>query len=162
MTPHPHISRLFATFPTDTPMSAWRTRLFALLCALLVLSPSLAEARAGATARSGGGSMSYSSQGSMGSRTYTPNGGQAIERSTTPQGQAGSSYYGQPGFAQSHPFLTGLFGGFLGSWIGSLLFPHWGMGYGVFGSIFSWLLIFLAISFLFPTFRPGVAPQPLR
>ena len=139
-------------------MSAWRTWLFALLCVLLVLSPSLAEARAGATARSGG---SYSSQGSMGSRTYTPNGGQAIERSTTPQGQAGSSYYGRPGFAQSHPFLTGLFGGFIGSWIGGLLFPHWGMGYGVFGSLFSWLLIILAISFLFRMFRRGVATQPL-
>ena len=140
-------------------MSAWRTLLFALLCAVLALSPSLAEARAGATARSGGSGMSYSSQGSMGSRTYTPNGGQTIQRSTTPQSQSGSSAYGQPGFAQSHPFLTGLFGGFLGSWIGSLLFPHWGMGYGVFGSLFSWLLIILAVSFLFRMFRRGVATE---
>jgi predicted lipid-binding transport protein (Tim44 family) len=139
-------------------MSAWRTLLFALLCALLALSPSLADARAGATARSGGGT-SYSSQGSMGSRTYTPNGGQAIQRSTTPQSQAGSSY-SQPGFVQSHPFLTGLFGAFVGSWIGSLLFPHWGMGYGVFGSLFSWLLIILAISFLFRMVRRGMATEP--
>ena len=141
-------------------MSAWRSLLFALLCALLALSPSLADARAGATARSGGSGMSYSSQGSMGSRTYTPNGGQAIDRSTAPQSQAGSPYYGRPGFAQSHPFLTGLFGGFIGSWIGSLLFPHWGMGYGVFGSLFSWLLIILAISFLFRMFRRGMATEP--
>jgi predicted lipid-binding transport protein (Tim44 family) len=139
-------------------MSAWRTLLFALLCALLALSPSLADARAGATARSGGGT-SYSSQGSMGSRTYTPNGGQAIQRSTTPQSQAGTSY-SQPGFMQSHPFLTGLFGAFVGSWIGSLLFPHWGMGYGVFGSLFSWLLIILAISFVFRILRRGMATEP--
>jgi len=141
-------------------MSAWRTLLFALLCALMVLAPSLAEARAGATARSGGSSMGYSSQGSLGSRTYTPNGGQAIERSTTPQGSSGSPYYNQPGFVQSHPFLTGLFGGFIGSWIGSLLFPHWGMGFGVFGSLFSWILIILAISFLFRMFRRGMATDP--
>jgi len=141
-------------------MSTWRTLLFALLCALLVLAPSLAEARAGATARSGGSSMGYSSQGSLGSRTNTPNGGQAIERSTTPQGSTSSPYYNRPGFVQSHPFLTGLFGGFVGSWIGSLLFPHWGMGYGVFGSLFSWLLIILAISFLFRMFRRGMATEP--
>jgi predicted lipid-binding transport protein (Tim44 family) len=141
-------------------MSTWRTLMFALLCALLVLAPSLADARAGATARSGGSSMGYSSQGSLGSRTNTHNGGQAIERSATPQSSTGSPYYNRPGFVQSHPFLTGLFGGFVGSWIGSLLFPHWGMGYGVFGSLFSWLLIILAISFLFRMFRRGMATEP--
>ncbi|HET7594239.1 MAG TPA: TIM44-like domain-containing protein [Stellaceae bacterium] len=136
-------------------MSAWRTLLFALLCALLALSPSLADARAGGTARSGGSGMSYSSQGSMGSRTYTPNGGQAIQRSTTPQSQAGSPY-SQPGFMQSHPFLTGLFGAFVGSWIGSLLFPHWGMGYGfggMIGSLFTWLIIIWLVAMLFRMFR---------
>jgi predicted lipid-binding transport protein (Tim44 family) len=139
-------------------MRAWRNLLLALLCAVVVLAPALAEARAGGSARTGGGGMSYSSQGSLGSRTYDPNGGQAIQRSTTPQTQPGSSYNSQPGFAQSHPFMTGLFGGFVGSWIGSLLFPHWGMGYGfggVFGSLFSWILIIFACSMLFRVFRRG-------
>ena len=143
-------------------MSKWRNLVFALLCASIVLAPALAEARAGGSSRAGGG-MSYSSQGSLGSRTYSNNGAQPIQRSTTPQSQSGASYYGgQPGFAQSHPFLTGLFGGVVGSWIGSMLFPHWGMGYGygggVFGSLFSWLLIIFVISMVFRLFRRGGGP----
>ncbi len=48
-----------------------------------------------------------------------------------------------------------MFGGFFGSWLGGMLFPHWGMGYGVggmFGSVFSWLFILGLIWFLFRLF----------
>lgn len=143
-------------------MTKFRKLVFALLCASLLLSPALAEARAGGTARFGGGGMGYSSQGSMGSRTYNYNGGQPLQRSITAQNQGTSPLYGgSPGFAQRHPFMTGLAGAFFGSWLGSLLFPHWGMGYGgygfggVLGSVFSWLLIIFAISMVFRLFRRG-------
>ncbi len=139
-------------------MSKWRKIFFALLCAALLLSPSLADARAGGSFRSGSG-MSYSGQGSMGSRTWNNNNGaQPLNRSVTPQSSPNSPYYGGQGsFAQNHPFLTGLGGAFLGSWLGSLLFPHWGYGYGygggVFGSLFSWLIIIGLIWFAFRMFR---------
>ncbi len=143
-------------------MSKWRKLLVALFCAFLVLSPALAEARAGGSARPGG-SMGYSSQGSMGSRTYNYNGGAPINRSITPQGTPYSSPsygYGYGSFAANHPFLTGLAGGFFGSWIGSMLFPHWGYGYGagyggagVIGSLLSWVLIIGAIWFIFRAVR---------
>jgi predicted lipid-binding transport protein (Tim44 family) len=136
----------------------------ALVCALILFTPALAAARAGGTYGSGG--MGYSSQGSLGSRTYSNNGGQAIGRSVTPQDRPGSPYYGnggQYGFAQSHPFLTGLAGAFFGSWLGSLLFPHWGYGYGmgfghVFGSLFSWIIIILVLSMVFRRFRRAHGP----
>jgi predicted lipid-binding transport protein (Tim44 family) len=149
-------------------MTKLRKLAFALLCASIVLSPALAEARAGASARPGG-SMGFSSQGSRGSRTFEPDGGQTIQRSTTPQTNPGAAANaGRPGlgFAQNHPFLTGLAGGFLGSWIGSLLFPHWGMGFGfggMVGSLFTWLIIIGGIALLFRMFRrrgePLTAPS---
>ena len=147
-------------------MTKFRKLVFALFCASLLLSPALAEARAGGTARFGGGGMGYSSQGSMGSRSYNFNGGQPLQRSITPRNQGTSTYYGgSPGFAQRHPFMTGLAGAFFGSWLGSLLFPHWGMGYGghgfgVLGSIFSWLLIIFVISMVFRLFRRGMRTMP--
>ena len=125
-------------------MARWRNWLLAVSCALMLLSPALAEARAGGSY--GSGRSSYSSQGSWGSRSYSnPN----------------SAYYGgHTSFAQSHPFLTGLGGAFLGSWLGSLLFPHWGMGFGgAFSSLFTWLLIILGVSWLFRLFRRGTAPM---
>jgi predicted lipid-binding transport protein (Tim44 family) len=145
-------------------MSKFRSLAAALLCALILFSPALAAARAGGTYGSGG--MGYSSQGSLGSRTYSNNGGQAIGRSMTPQEQSNSPYYGnsgQYGFAQSHPFLTGLAGAFFGSWLGSLLFPHWGYGYGlgfghVFGSLISWIIIILVLSMVFRRFRGAWGP----
>ncbi|MGO8914327.1 MAG: TIM44-like domain-containing protein [Stellaceae bacterium] len=134
----------------------------ALLCALILFTPALAAARAGGSYSSGG--MGYSSQGSLGSQTYNYNGGQPIGRSATPQSQTGSPYYGgQYGFAQSHPFLTGLAGAFFGSWLGSLLFPHWGYGYGmgfghVFGSLFSWIILLVVLSMVFRRFRRNHGP----
>lgn len=143
-------------------MTRLRKLLLTLLCASIVLSPALAEARAGGSARPGG-SMGYSSQGSRGSRTWD-NGGQSMQRSITPQQQPGSPgvappFGAQGSFAQRHPFLTGIAGGFFGSWLGSLLFPHWGMGYGgwgfggMIGSLFSWLLIIGIIAMVFRLFR---------
>ena len=128
------------------------------LAAIMVLSPVLAEARAGGSYRVGGGS-SYSSMGSRGSQTYNYNGAAPIQRSVTPQSSPSAPYGATPGYAgygSRHPFLTGLFGGFIGSWIGSMLFPHWGMGYGVggmFGSVFTWLILLGLIWFLFRMFR---------
>jgi predicted lipid-binding transport protein (Tim44 family) len=138
-------------------MTKLRKLVFALLCASIVLAPALAEARAGGSARPGG-SMGYSSQGSRGSRTYDPNGGQTMQRSVTPNNPSAAPYATRPGFgfAQNHPFLTGLAGAFLGSWIGSLLFPHWGMGFGfggMIGSLFTWLIIIGGIAMLFRMFR---------
>jgi hypothetical protein len=124
-------------------MPRWRNWLLALFCAVMVLSPALAEARAGGSY--GSGRSSYSNQGSWGSRSYS---------------NPDSAYYGRsPGFVQSHPFLTGLAGAFFGSWLGSLLFPHWGMGFGgAFGSLLTWLLIIWGVSLLFRLFRRGGAP----
>jgi predicted lipid-binding transport protein (Tim44 family) len=142
-------------------MTKLRKLIFALLCASIVLAPALAEARAGGTARPGG-SMGYSSQGSLGSRTFNNNGGQPVQRSITPRSNPTNEPFAtRPGFAQSHPFLTGLGGAFLGSWLGSLLFPHWGMGYGfggMIGSIFTWLIIIWLVSMLFRTFRRRSGP----
>jgi predicted lipid-binding transport protein (Tim44 family) len=110
--------------------------------ALLVLAPTFADARAGGSYRSSG-SSSFSSQGSLGSRTYS---GTPLQRSMTPQPMAPGA--GAYSYGTAHPFWTGLAGGLFGGWLGSMLFPHWGMGYGYggigggFGSIFIWLLLF--------------------
>ena len=142
-------------------MTKLRKLFFAVLCASLVLAPALAEARAGGTARPGG-SMGYSSQGSLGSRTFNNNGGQPVQRSMTPRSNPSNEpFAARPGFAQNHPFLTGLGGAFLGSWLGSLLFPHWGMGYGfggMMGSLFTWLIIIWLVSMLFRMFRRHSGP----
>ncbi|MCX8501352.1 MAG: TIM44-like domain-containing protein [Alphaproteobacteria bacterium] len=116
------------------------TRLFKPIAVMLILIiglvPSLAEARAGGSR----------SSGSMGSRTYSNNGGQALQRSTTPQ----SPNFSSPGanaprfapapapafggglggaagggsFFQRHPILTGIGAGFIGAGIGSMIFGN--------------------------------------
>src|SRR6185437_9792967 len=140
-----------------------------LLAAIMVLSPVLAEARAGGSYRAGGGS-SFSSMGSRGSQTYNPNGAAPIQRSVTPQTGPSAPYGTAPGYSgygggygYGHPFLTGLFGGFFGSWIGSMLFPHWGMGYGVggmFGSVFTWLILLGLVWFVIRLFRGHSVGMP--
>lgn len=135
----------------------WRSWAAVLLSAMIALGPSLAEARAGGSYRLGGGS-SYMSQGSRGSQTYSNNGAAPMQRSVTPQTSPNQPYGAAPGYGgygSNHPFLTGLFGGLFGSWIGSLLFPHWGMGWGtggMFGSIFSWLILLGLVWFVFRLF----------
>lgn len=148
-------------------MSQWRSLAAFLLAALIVLAPTLADARAGGSYRSGG-SSSFTSQGSRGSRTYD----QPMQRSITPQTPGTTASPGGYGYGTAHPFWTGLAGGFFGSWIGSMLFPHWGMGYGwgfggIFFPLFSWLVIiglfWLGFRALHRRFAPagGLAYEPM-
>ncbi len=125
-----------------------------LLTAPLIMAPHSAEARAGWTSRG------YSSMGSMGSQTYNYNGGSAINRSITPYNTSpsyGGGYggaYGGHGYGGFHPFWSGLAGGLFGGWLGSMLFPHWGMGYGGYGYGGGWgggffsIIIWLALIYL--------------
>jgi predicted lipid-binding transport protein (Tim44 family) len=145
-----------------------RLRLLSLFfAALIVLAPNFADARAGGS-YGGRGGGSFGSMGSMGSRSFGfNNGGQPLQRSLTPQtapsaGQPGGYGYGGMGY---HPFLSGIAGGFFGSWIGSMLFPHWGMGgyggyggggFGLFGSLFSWLILLGLIWMVIRFFTRGV------
>jgi predicted lipid-binding transport protein (Tim44 family) len=138
-----------------------RGSLVALLAAWMALAPGLAEARAG------GGS---SSSGSRGSRTYESNSARPMERSVTPQSQQPSSSaprsaapltpaLGAPAsFMQSHPFLSGLAGGFIGAGIAGMLFGNsaWpadgGMGSGL-GILLQLLVIAGLIYFAMRLFR---------
>jgi predicted lipid-binding transport protein (Tim44 family) len=127
-------------------MAKWRGLAALLLVGLIALAPGFAEARAGGS-YGGGGGGSFSSQGSLGSRTYNA----PMQRSLTPQSAPplGQAPGYSPGYGNYHPFLTGLAGGLFGGWLGSMLFPHWGMGMGyggmgfggVIGPVFIWLLI---------------------
>ena len=140
------------------PLPNWRIILALLFCASVALAPAIAEARAGASA---GGRAS--SMGSRGLRTYENNNAQPLTRSTTPLPQTPT----QPGLApavpasggaslfQRHPFLTGLAGGFLGSW----LFGHSGYaadgtsaGSAV-GTLLEFLIIGVLIYFALRLFR---------
>src|SRR5690242_14699007 len=135
----------------------WRILLALFVCASMALAPALAEARAGSS--SGGRS---SSMGSRGVRTYEPNSAQPLSRSMTQPpataaqpGFAPSPAYGGGSFFQRHPFLAGLAGGFIGSW----LFGH--MGYAAdgtgggsgLGMILQILIIGLLIYFAIRLFR---------
>jgi predicted lipid-binding transport protein (Tim44 family) len=116
-------------------MKLFKKLMLALFCAGLALAP-LALASHPAEARAGWTSRGNSSMGSMGSRTYNYNGGTAINRSTTPYSNpsAGGAYSGyRGGYGGYHPFWSGLAGGLFGGWLGSMLFPHFGMGYGGYG-----------------------------
>jgi predicted lipid-binding transport protein (Tim44 family) len=104
----------------------WRILLALFFSANLALAPAIAEARAGS---SYGGRAS--SMGSRGSRTYENNNAAPLSRSATPLPETSrpgfapavpSPAYGGGSFFQRHPFLTGLAGGFIGSW----LFGHSG------------------------------------
>src|SRR5215468_1660541 len=130
----------------------WRILLAIFIAATLALAPAIAEARAGSSA--GGRS---SSMGSRGSRTYENNGAQPLSRSVTPVPQpsrppgfapaAPVPSYGGGSFFQRHPFLTGLAGGFIGSW----LFGHSGWatdGVGSGGSMLGGLLQLLIIGLI--------------
>jgi predicted lipid-binding transport protein (Tim44 family) len=139
----------------------WRIFLALFFSVNLALAPAIAEARAGS---SSGGS---SSMGSRGSRTYENNGGQPLSRSVTPlpatprpPGLAPAMptpAYGGGSFFQRHPFLTGLAGGFIGSW----LFGHSGFaadgegasGGSMLGMLLQILIIGLLIYFAVRLFR---------
>ena len=148
-------------------MSFSRSFMASFLAAVLALAPVIADARAGASSSSSG--SSYSSMGSRGSRTYsTVPGAQTVQRSLTPStgpsgingpaapvapgaGTGGFGYgYGQPSFAQRHPFVTGVLGGIAGSWLGSMFFGGSGYAYsggmghagGAFGSFIMLFVLF--------------------
>lgn len=132
-----------AAVPQLTPLR-WRLLLAIVLCLVLALAPSVAQARAGRSF-SFGGSSGFSGMGSRGARTFEPNGSGAITRSMNPA----PSYGYHPGYGYGygggmfsrHPFLTGLFGG----WLGSMLFR----GMGPFGYAFGGLFHLLVLGFLF-------------
>ena len=118
----------------------WRILLALCCCVSLWLAPAIAEARGG---HSFGGRPS--SMGSRGSRTWDNNNAQPFSRSVTPQpapGAAppGSAYGGS--FFQRHPFLTGLAGGLIGSWLfGHSGFAADGSGASGIGILFELALI---------------------
>ena len=136
----------------------WRTILAIFFCASVALAPAIVEARAGGSfgARS-------SSMGSRGLRTYENNNAQPLSRSTTPLPQTPAQpglgptapAYGGGGFFQRHPFLTGLTGGLIGSW----LFSHGGdaadgtSGGSAIGTLLELLIIGLLIYFAVRLFR---------
>ena len=136
----------------------WRTILAMFFCASVALAPAIVEARAGGSfgARS-------SSMGSRGLRTYENNNAQPLSRSTTPLPQTPAQpglgptapAYGGGGFFQRHPFLTGLTGGLIGSW----LFSHGGYaadgtsGGSAIGTLLELLIIGLLIYFAVRLFR---------
>ena len=125
-------------------LARWRLPLSLFFCLALALAPSLAEARAGSSYS--GGKSSFSGMGSRGSRTFDNNGAAPITRSMTPSNPSATSPFGATApayggsFFQRHPFLTGLAGGFLGSWLFSSL--------GGFGHGLGFLLELLIIGFL--------------
>ena len=138
----------------------WRILLSLFLSAMIALAPAIAEARAGGSFGGRAPSM-----GSRGSRTYEPNGAQPLSRSVTPSPEAPrpgfapgtpSPAYGGGSFFQRHPFMTGLFGGFIGSW----LFGHSGYaadgeggGASMLGMLLKLLIIGLLIYFAVRLFR---------
>jgi predicted lipid-binding transport protein (Tim44 family) len=136
----------------------WRVILALFVCTSLALAPAIADARAGSPY--GGRS---SSMGSRGVRTYENNSAQPLSRSMTTQPQAAATRpglattpaYGSGSLFQRHPFLTGLAGGFIGSW----LFGHMGYaadgtsGGSALGMILQILLIGLLIYFAIRLFR---------
>jgi hypothetical protein len=154
MSPQPLPLRLILR-PAALPLNG-RALLALVVCLVLALAPNLAEARAGGSF-SFGGHSSFSGMGSRGSRTFEPNGAGSITRSVNPA--AGYGYhpgygYGYGGgFFSRHPFLTGLFGG----WLGSMLFRGMGPFGFAFGGLFHLLIIGLLIWFLFRLFSRGFA-----
>jgi predicted lipid-binding transport protein (Tim44 family) len=134
----------------------WRIMLALFFCMSVALAPAIAEARAGSSS-----SGRSSSMGSRGLRTYENNSAQPLGRSMTAPAQPGFSpaapapAYGGGSFFQRHPFLTGLTGGLIGSW----LFSHSGYaadgasGGSAIGTLLEFLLIGLLIYFGVRLFR---------
>lgn len=127
-----------------------RLRLIAalLFSLTLALTPSLADARAGSSFGSSGSSF-----GSRGLRSFESNGASPLSRTIeTPSAGYNSGYgYGGGSFFSRHPFLTGIFGGFLGSMLfGGGFFGH------MLGGLFSLLIIGLLIGFLFRLLSGGL------
>ena len=123
----------------------WRLVAALLFSLTLALTPSLADARAGSSF--GGGGSSF---GSRGLRSFDNNGASPLSRTMeTPSAGIGGAMGGS--FFSRHPFLTGIFGGFLGSMLfGGGFFGH------MLGGLFSLLIIGLLIGFLFRLMSGGL------
>ena len=137
-------------------LASWRIVLALFFSASVALAPAIAEARAGGS--SGGRS---SSMGSRGLRTYENNNAQPLGRSMTSPAQSGLSQatpspaYGGGSFFQRHPFLTGLTGGLIGSWLfGHSVYAADGTSGGsAIGTLLEFLIIGLLIYFAVRLFR---------
>jgi uncharacterized membrane protein len=124
----------------------WRLVAALLFSLTLALTPSLADARAGSSF----GGSSGSSFGSRGLRSFENNGASPLSRTMETPSTGLSSGYGGSFFSR-HPFLTGIFGGFLGSMLfGGGFFGH------MLGGLFSLLIIGLLIGFLFRLMSGGL------
>jgi predicted lipid-binding transport protein (Tim44 family) len=160
----PHMQRNLR-IAGDTPMTKrtlpgstrWRFVLALLFSLTLTLTPSLADARAGGSF--GGGGSSF---GSRGSRSFENNGASPLSRTMeTPSSGLAGGAAGGGSFFSRHPFLTGIFGGFIGSMLfGGGFFGH------AFGGLFSILIIGVLIFFLikllsgrFASAGSGFAPR---
>jgi predicted lipid-binding transport protein (Tim44 family) len=124
-------------------LPCWRVILAIFCCAGLLFAPALAEARAGSSY-----GRAPSSVGSRGLRSYESNHAQPLLPGAAPAG----------GALQRHPFLTGLAGGLIGSW----LLGH-GLGFGFGGGLLRlvvlgliiWFVVWLVRRLLSPTGPPG-------
>jgi predicted lipid-binding transport protein (Tim44 family) len=131
---------------TKRPVS-WRALLALVFClSTMTLAPTLADARAGSSWGSGASSF-----GSRGSRSFESNGASPLARSATPTpGLGAGSGFAGGGFFSRHPFLTGMFGGFLGaSLFGGGFFGH------AFGFLITIIVIGFVVSLLFRLFAGG-------
>jgi hypothetical protein len=115
-------------------LKQWRLIMALLFSLTVAVAPSLAEARAGTSF--GGG---FSGMGSRGSRSFENNGAAPLARTMETPSPSFGGAMGGGSFFSRHPFLTGMFGGF----IGSMLF-----GGGFFGHMFGGLFTILIIGFL--------------
>ena len=139
-----------------------------ILIGFMAVPPDLAYARAGGSYSSGRSSPSYSSQGSRGSRTYSPDGGAPISRSMTPDQRNSSGLYGSgTGYRPGGGFWTGVLGGLGGAWLASHLFGGYG-GYGgggggggMFGFIITLLILFFVGRWLWRNMTSGRFGQGL-
>src|SRR5882724_9341859 len=102
-------------------------RWLAVIAALIIVAPSLADARAGGGTNSG---SRGSNTGQAPAPTQTAPAAKPIERSTTPQQPAQKPATATPasaapqpgGFMARNPFLSGLMGGMLGAGLIGMLF----------------------------------------
>ena len=139
--------RRSASQPVSGHLRQWRILVLLFFCLALAFTPSLAEARAGSSSGGFGGGSSF---GSRGLRSFENNGASPLSRSLASPPAAASPLAGAYGGSlyQRHPFLTGLFGGFLGS----LLFHSLG-GFGHFlGGILTLLIIVGLVFFVIRLF----------
>jgi predicted lipid-binding transport protein (Tim44 family) len=139
------------------------SRWLAVAAALLIVAPTIADARVG-------GGTNTGSRGTRTNQTPAPTqtapSAAPIERTVTPTQPAAKPTTGtaqaapQGGFMQRNPFLSGLMGGMLGAGLFGMMFGGgFGGGAGMFGLLFQLLLIgglgYLAVRF----FRSRMAAQ---